>query len=94
MFHKLKQYKELRDKARGLQNALGGVSVEASGASGKVRATMSGTMELTKLTIDETLPREKIESGVREAINDAVKKAQRVAADKIKEMGGLPEMPK
>lgn len=94
MFHKLKQYKELRNKAKGLQNALSGVSVESSGAGGKVRATMSGTMELTKLTIDETLSREKIEAGVREAVNDAVKKAQRIAADKIKEMGGLPEMPK
>ena len=93
MFHKLKQYKDLRNKAKSLQSALGAVSVEATGASGKVRVTMSGIMEVTKLYIDETLPREKIESGVREAVNDAVKKSQRLAADKIKEMGGLPQMP-
>ena len=54
-------------------------------------------MEITSVTIDPSLlapaEKSKLESAVKDAANDAIKKTQKVMAAKVKEMGGL-EMPK
>lgn len=88
MFNKLKHYKDLRDQAKKMQNALANetVTVEKSG----VKITMNGNMEITSVAIEESLSKDKIESGTKDAVNEAVKKTQRLMAQKMQEMGGLP----
>ncbi|KPJ84842.1 hypothetical protein AMJ57_05275 [Parcubacteria bacterium SG8_24] len=93
MFSKLKQYKDLRDKAKQLQSSLAEEQVEGSAVWGKVKVSMDGNQAVTAVTVDPELLREseraKLESGLKDAFNDAVKKAQRKMVEKMKKTGGL-----
>ena len=97
MFSKLKQFKDLRDQANQIKNALSQESAEGSAEWGKVKIKMNGNQEVLNVEIDPELltqdNKEKLESAIKEATNDAVKKNQRIMADKMKESGfSLPEM--
>ncbi len=97
MFQKLKQFKDIRDQAKQLQDMLGKESVNVTSAGGKISLTMDGNLALTALVIDDELlapdKKEKLQSGIKEAHSDALKKMQRIMAMKMKEMGGLPNIP-
>lgn len=97
MFNKLKQFKDLRDQAKHMQDMLSAESVTTQAAGGSVVLTMDGNLTMTGLAIDEALlspdKKSKLESAIKEAHGDAVKKIQRVMAMKMKEMGGLPNIP-
>ncbi|HBW74011.1 MAG: hypothetical protein UX10_C0001G0049 [Candidatus Magasanikbacteria bacterium GW2011_GWA2_45_39] len=91
MFSKLKQFKNLRDQAKKVQDVLGQESVEGTAAWGKIKITMTGNQQVTVVSIDPELLKDqkKAEDAVKDAINDAMKKVHRVMADKMKNMGGL-----
>ena len=91
MFSKLKQYKDLRDQAKKIQGALKDVTVEGSAAWGKVKVQMDGAQEVTGVSIDQELMNDKakLETAMKDAFNDAVKKAQREMAETMKKTGGL-----
>lgn len=97
MFNKLKQFKDLRNQAKDLQSKLSAESVTVNAAGGRVVMTMDGNLAMTGLAIDPELlspeKKEKLEVAVKEAHADAVKKIQRIMAMKMKEMGGLPQIP-
>ena len=88
MFNKLKHLKDLRSQAKTMQNALAGetVTIEKKG----VKIMMNGNMEVTSLTLNNELPKDSLESITKDVINDAVKKTQRLMAQKMQEMGGFP----
>jgi DNA-binding protein YbaB len=88
MFNKLKQFKDLRDQAKSMQNALAQekVTVDRKG----VKITINGNMEVLELTVEEDMKKEYLEGAVKDAINEAIKKVQKVMAMKMREMGGLP----
>lgn len=90
MFNKLKQYKDLRDQAKQMQNVLGQESaiVEKNG----ITITMNGNMEVVELTISPELSSDQIANVMRDCINEVVKKVQRIMAEKMQSMGGIPEM--
>lgn len=94
MFNKLKQIKDLRDQAKELQNMLGKESVVGEAAHGKVKVTMNGNQEVTLVEISDEILGNKsdLESAVKEATNDAVKKVQKVMAKKMQAMGGLDKL--
>lgn len=87
MFNKLKQFKDLRSQAKTMQAALAGESVTVE--KGGVSLTLNGNLEVTSLTLgDESgASLEKILPGL---FNDAVKKVQRIMAEKMRAMGGIP----
>ncbi len=87
MFNKLKQFKDLRNQAKTLQNALAleSVDYEAKG----VKITMNGNMEITKLNINTDAPKEKLENILTDVINETIKRAQKVMAKKVQDMGGI-----
>ncbi len=89
MFHKLKHLRDLRSQAKTMQNALAqeSVTVEKSG----VKVVMNGNLEITSLTVNENLSKESLEGILKDCLNDAVKKTQRIMAAKIQEMGGMPK---
>lgn len=93
MFEKLKQFKDLREKAKTLQTALASEKVEGSAAWGKIKIEMDGNQSITAVAIDEELlkPSEKakVQDGIKDALNDALKKAQRKMLEKMKGMEGL-----
>ena len=95
MFSKLKQFKDMRSQAKKLQDLLGQESVEGSSGWGKVKVKMSGNQEVLSVSLDPEALKEpaRLQEMIKEAVNDAIKKAQRVMAEKVKSSGfKLPEM--
>lgn len=97
IFSKLKQFKDLRDQAKGLRDTLSKETVHAEALAGKIHVIMDGNQDIVALDIDESLfsPEQKknVEAGVREAISSAIKKVHRIMADKFKASGlNLPGM--
>lgn len=96
MFEKLKQVKDYRDKAKKIQSALKDEHVEGSGGWGKVKIAMDGNQEVQDVTIAPELlaPNRgaELEKSVKDAVNDAIKSAQKKMAARVKDMGGLPSI--
>lgn len=93
MFSKLKQFKDLRNQAKTIQNALAEEVVHQDGAGGKLQVIMDGNMHINGITIDpEFLAPEKkdrLEREMKDLFNNAAKKAQMAMAKKAREMGNL-----
>lgn len=93
MFNKLKQVKDLRQKAKRMQNMLKDEVVEGSAAWGKVKVSVSGNQEVLDVIIDpefkNTEDATKLAHAIKEATNDALKKAQRVMVAKMQKSGDL-----
>ncbi len=98
VFSKLKQFKDLRDQGKKLQDLVAGESVTVKAAGDKVVLTMDGNMQVSGLAIDDELmspdKKDKLISGIKDAQADALKKMQRTIATKMQSMGGfdLPGM--
>lgn len=90
MFNKLKHLKDLRSQAKTMQNALAGESIAIDKKGIKVE--MNGNMEITKIEINEEMNKEKLAGVIKDNVNDAIKKTQRIMAQKMQEMGGFPGM--
>lgn len=93
MFNKLKQFNDLKNQAKALQDELSKESITVS--SGGVEITMDGNLTLQHVVIDEKIlgDGKKIEKGMVDAHADALKKMQRKMAMKMQQMGGLPNIP-
>lgn len=88
MFNKLKQFKDLRSQAKTMQSALAQESVteEKNG----VKLTLNGNLEIIELILNPELNVDNQASAVKSCFNDAIKRAQRLMAKKLQEMGGIP----
>jgi len=97
MFNKLKQFKDLRDQAKQMKDALSAQTAQGSAEWNKVKITMNGNQEVLNVEIDSELlaadKKEKLQGAIKEATNDAVKKIQKIMAEQMKNSGfSLPEM--
>ncbi|MBI3956362.1 MAG: YbaB/EbfC family nucleoid-associated protein [Candidatus Kerfeldbacteria bacterium] len=97
MFSKLKQIKDLRSQAKTLQAKLAEETVHADAKGGKINLVMDGNQKIVSLDIDASLlspdKKKEVEEGVKEALEDAVKKVQRVMVEKMRGSGmNLPGM--
>jgi DNA-binding protein YbaB len=88
MFNKLKQIKDLRSQAKTMQSALSQESITVE--KGGIKVIMNGNMEVSSISINQELSKDSIEGLLAEAVNEAIKKTQRLMAQKMQEMGGLP----
>lgn len=95
MFNKLKQFRDLRSQAKNLQNTLSEEKTTVS--SNGVSLTMDGNLRIINIDISAELlnpdKKEKLQNAIKDAHEDALKKMQKVMAMKVREMGGLPQMP-
>jgi len=91
MFSKIKQVQELRSQANQIKKALAEETVEGAGAWGKLKIKMDGNQEVKGVEVDDELLKDKskLQSAIAEATNDAIKKAQKVMAQKMSQMGGF-----
>ena len=84
---------KLQKEAKKIKKELGKIHVFADVHG--VKVTVNGEQEVVSVEIDDSVatdPR-KIEKAVLEATNRAMKKAQQIAAEKMKSvMGGFPGM--
>lgn len=58
---------------------------------GGVKVIMDGNMEVKEISINENLAKDSLEGILADCVNDAIKKTQRLMAQKMQEMGGLPK---
>lgn len=88
MFSKLKQFKDLRSQAKTMQNALADeeITMERNG----VKVVLNGNMEIKSITLNSDLNKNSQEDILKDCLNEAIKKAQRLMAKKLQDMGGLP----
>lgn len=88
VFSKLKQFKELRSQAKTLQHELAQETVHADAKGGKIQIVMDGNQKIVTLDIDPSLlsPEKKhdVEEGLKDAMENAVKKVQRIMAEKVR----------
>ena len=93
MFNKIKEIKGMRDKAKQIKDMLGDESIHAEAFHGQVTMVMDGNMEILSLNINPAMltadKKESLEQAIKDVTNDAIKKAQRVMAQKIQSMGGM-----
>ncbi len=90
MFNKLKHLKDLRSQAKTMQNALAAESTTIE--KGGIKIIMNGNMEIISITVNENLSKDSLEGMLTDCINEAIKKTQRLMAQKMQEMGGLPSL--
>lgn len=88
MFSKLKQFKDLRSQAKTMQSALAQETVteEKNG----VKVVLNGNMEVLEIKLNGELAKNVQEDAVKDCFNEALKRAQRLMAKKLQEMGGIP----
>ena len=91
MFNKLKQFKDLRTKAKTIQSTLAQEHAEGSAGWGKVKVDIDGNQQVKSVTIDPSAmgDKTKLEELVRDAMNDGMQKIQKTMATKLKDVGGL-----
>jgi hypothetical protein len=91
MFNKIKAIQELKTQANQIKKALEAEVVEGAGGWGKVKIKMDGNQEVKSVEIADDIigDKSKLEGAVKEAANDAIKKVQKVMAQKMSQMGGL-----
>lgn len=89
MFSKLKQIKDLRDKAKIIQGALAEeiIDVEHKG----IKMQMDGNQNVKFVQINDEMMQDKtrLEAALVDLINDGVKKVQKAMAAKLSKMDGL-----
>ena len=90
MFSKLKHIKDLRSQAKTMQNALAEESVTFQ--KNGITVIMDGNMVIKSLSLPENTNKEKLEADVASAVNDTIKKVQRLMAEKMQQMGGLSKL--
>jgi len=90
MFSKLKQFQDLRSQAKTMQSALAQETVteEKNG----VKIVLNGNMEVMSVILNESLSTSAQAETVKNCFNDALKRAQRLMAKKLQDMGGIPGM--
>lgn len=80
-FKQAGEIKKLRDQANAIQKELAQIEVEVE--KGRVKIVMSGDMKVKSLEINGEDMKD-----AREAVNEAVDRAQKKSAQKMQQMGG------
>lgn len=92
-----KQLYDLQRKAKKVQKELQDLLIEATSLDGKVTVVFNGEQKIEEIQIDETLlvssNKIMLEKAIKDAIAQALKKAQQVAADKMKDVAGDMGLP-
>ncbi|MFA6099564.1 MAG: YbaB/EbfC family nucleoid-associated protein [Patescibacteria group bacterium] len=91
MFNKLKQFQDLRSRAKQIQNTLEKEVIEGSAGWGKVKITMNGNQRVNSVVLADDVmgDKAKLQDLIKEAANDAAEKLQKVLSGKLKDIGGL-----
>ncbi|MBI4138947.1 YbaB/EbfC family nucleoid-associated protein [Candidatus Uhrbacteria bacterium] len=91
MFNKLKQFKDIRERAKSLQSTLSQERTEGSAGWGKVKVIVDGNQRVVSVAIEPDMmqDKQKLEGLVKDATNDAMEKVQKILATKMKDLGGL-----
>jgi DNA-binding protein YbaB len=96
MFDKVKDLYKLKQQASALQKTLGDTIVEATSPDGLIAVEISADMKVRSVSIDPSYlapeRKENLEFQLKNVLASAMTQAQQVAANKMKEMGGLDSL--
>lgn len=94
IFGMLKQAHQLKREMARVNDGLAAIEAEGSAGKGAVRAVMDGQMRLTRVTIaPELLTRgdaDALSDLILAAVNQAREQAQKLAAEAVRKMAGVP----
>jgi DNA-binding protein YbaB len=82
LFSKLSQVKDLREQAKKMQNTLSQEIIEIENHGIKVK--MDGNQNILSVNIPDGMQKPDLEKYMPEAFNDAVKKLQKLMAEKMR----------
>lgn len=77
------------NQMRKIQSELAKTLIEVEKLDGKIKVIVDGTLKIDSIYLDENLNPKEAEKFLKEAINEAILKAQRTAAFKMQEISGL-----
>ena len=83
MFDKFKQLKQLKELQDSLKDEKEEVSREG------IKVIVNGKMEIEEIELNQELSKEQQERIIKDCINEAMKKIQMVAAQKMSQMQGF-----
>ncbi len=92
MFDKMKALLDMQKKMQELKRELDNTDFEVKSADGLVRITMNGSQEVKGVSIQRELKeieKADLEKSAKDAFNLAVKRAQDIAAGKMKDITGM-----
>ncbi|MCK4423584.1 MAG: YbaB/EbfC family nucleoid-associated protein [Candidatus Omnitrophica bacterium] len=92
MLDKLKQMVELQKKALSAKKALSGTHISAESKDGLVKIEITGEMKIQSIDVDPRLlgleQKNKLETSLKDGIQNAISQAQKEAMGKISGMAG------
>jgi hypothetical protein len=95
MFNKLKQLQDLRKQAKDLKSSMSQETVTGEALAGAIKITMDGNQDIKDVDINDELlsvdNKEKLEQGIKEAFQAAVKNLQSLMMRKMQ--SGEIQMP-
>lgn len=92
MFDKMKAFMDMQRKVQQIKQQLESSVFEVTSPDNLVKITMNGAQEVKEVNILSDisgLEKSNLEKAVKEAYNKAVKQAQKVATEKMKDITGL-----
>lgn len=96
MFDKVKDLYKLKQQATALQKELGNTIIEATSPDDLIKVEISADMKIKLISIDASYlvesRKEQLEFQLKNVLSSAMTQAQQVAANKMKEMGGLESL--
>jgi DNA-binding protein YbaB len=96
MFDKVKDLYKLKQQATALQKELGNTIIEATSPDDLIKIEISADMKIKLVSIDTSYlsegRKEQLELQLKNVLSSAMTQAQQVAANKMKEMGGLESL--
>jgi len=89
MFDKMKALMEMQRKMQELKKELEATVFEIASSDASVKISMNAAQEVLGVTIQGSPERGALESALKDCFNRAVKRAQDVAAEKMKKVTGM-----
>lgn len=91
----LQQAREMQERLQQMQEEIGARVVEGSSGGGMVRVEVTGKLEVRRIEIENDVyageDREMLQDLIVAAINDGIRRAQKMMADEMSQLtGGLP----
>jgi DNA-binding protein YbaB len=89
MFNKLKQIKDLRDKAKEIQGALATEIIDVDYKGIQIQMDGNQVVKFVRISPDLLTNQSRLETLIAEAFNEGIRKVQKAMAHKLSKMGNM-----